>query len=193
MIRRYSREKTVQVLIFVAQHRVPANKDTSCRPPTQTEAAQWFKIPQNISGWWRNRDEIVVRQEGSYRIANARWMCEWPEMNRTFPSCLQSNDKKGGWLGVPGLCVLPSVCFTGVPQVTKPICILFGLVFSGLSKTKAIFTRNRKLSVGLVSLCARGIGSPSAQSPMATSSGLNPLIRRRWSLLPPTGRVAPTS
>ena len=44
----YSREKIIQVLVFLTHHRVPNKGATSCRPPTQTEAAQWLKIPQQI-------------------------------------------------------------------------------------------------------------------------------------------------
>jgi len=80
--RTYSREKKVEVLMFLTHHRVP--KDSHCdwleyRPPTQMEASKWFKIPQRtIACWWRDRVDIIGQKIGSRRQPNATWLCMWP-------------------------------------------------------------------------------------------------------------------
>jgi hypothetical protein len=66
--RRFSREKQIEVLMFLAHHRVNTDNG-SYRPPTQAEASKWFKISQqNISNWVRNQDGILGKQKGAYRV-----------------------------------------------------------------------------------------------------------------------------
>ncbi|KAF8417272.1 hypothetical protein BGX38DRAFT_1070071, partial [Terfezia claveryi] len=67
--RSYSREKKIEVLMFLIHHRLPKDNDQDeYRCPTQTEASQWFKIPQRtIAQWWKNRVQIVGQKIGSRR------------------------------------------------------------------------------------------------------------------------------
>lgn len=104
IVHRYSREKKIAVLMFLTHHRVLENTKTGFyRPPTQQEAATWFKISQQvISDWWRNKDKILDMKKGHYRIENTRWMCEWPEMEKElFDIFLQQRQKgrlvRRGW------------------------------------------------------------------------------------------------
>lgn len=54
--RSYSREKKIEVLMFLMHHRVPKDDDEDdgieYRCPAQTEASQWFKIPQRTIAEW---------------------------------------------------------------------------------------------------------------------------------------------
>src|SRR6266702_7604593 len=72
--RSYSRERKIQVLLFLIHHRVKddqrrraragcTNAETELpdgtvyRPPTAAEASAYWKIPEpTIKGWWRQRD-----------------------------------------------------------------------------------------------------------------------------------------
>ena len=78
--RSYSREKKIEVLIFL-MHRLPKgggeDDGIEYRCPTQTEASQWFRIPQRtISEWLRNRVQIVGQKIGSRR----QRLCLWPQL-----------------------------------------------------------------------------------------------------------------
>jgi hypothetical protein len=102
VVRRFSREKQIEVLMFLTHHRVKMDNG-SYRPPTQPEASRWFKIPQQtISRWVRNKDGILEKKKGSYRVDNARWTCEWPEMERELFKAFLVQREKGrlvrrGW------------------------------------------------------------------------------------------------
>ena len=82
--RSYSREKKIEVLLFLTHHRIPINpgsRTTEYRHPSHGEAAGYFKIPKaTIHGWWQEQEKIVLQRGMTYRVENTRWICEWPEM-----------------------------------------------------------------------------------------------------------------
>jgi len=98
--RSYSRERKIQVLLFLIHHRVKddqrrraragcTNAETELpdgtvyRPPTAAEASAYWKIPEpTIKGWWRQRDKIVESKAGSRALPRQGWTCQWPEMEQ---------------------------------------------------------------------------------------------------------------
>jgi len=58
--RSYSRERKLDVLLFLTHHRVAANvAETQYRRPTISEASIYWKIPQStIPEWWSKQEEI---------------------------------------------------------------------------------------------------------------------------------------
>ena len=100
IIRSYSRERKIQVLLFLLHHRVQddqrrraragcTNAETELsdgtiyRPPTAAEASAYWKIPEpTIKSWWRQRDKIVDSKSRSRALPRQGWICQWPEMEK---------------------------------------------------------------------------------------------------------------
>ena len=82
--RTYSRERKIEVLLFLIHHRVPPSQNsrsTEYRRPTNAEAASYWKIPENtIQEWWKKQDEILGMKSDSRRNTVMTWRCAWPEM-----------------------------------------------------------------------------------------------------------------
>ncbi|KAF2186694.1 hypothetical protein K469DRAFT_726176 [Zopfia rhizophila CBS 207.26] len=96
--RSYSRERKIEVLLFLIHHRVKddqrrraragcANVELSdgtvYRPPTTAEASAYWKIPdRTIRAWWQQRDKIVESKARSRALARQGWTCQWPDMEK---------------------------------------------------------------------------------------------------------------
>ncbi|KAF8429588.1 hypothetical protein EV426DRAFT_581900 [Tirmania nivea] len=83
--------------MFLIHHKVEGFAG-EFRPPTQCEAAQYFKIPQRtISVWWNARKEIEQMPGGAYRMTNKACKCTWPGMEeKLFKKFVES--RQGGRL-----------------------------------------------------------------------------------------------
>ena len=96
--RSYSRERKIEVLLFLLNHRVAANEaEAEYRRPTFAEASAYWKIPlSTIHEWWEKQEEILQQKTNSHRQSSSTWQCYWPEMEEELFSAFIKRRQAGG-------------------------------------------------------------------------------------------------
>jgi len=96
--RSYSRERKIEVLLFLTNHRVAANAaETEYRRPTFAEASAYWKIPlSTIHEWWEKQEEILQQKAKSHRQSSSTWQCHWPEMEEKLFLAFIKRRQAGG-------------------------------------------------------------------------------------------------
>lgn len=89
--RSWSQQQKIRVLVFLYHHRITYQavgrhdsvgpKPWQSRPPTQQEASEIYRVPQNtISNWVRMQDSIESHSSLAIQIPRTIVMCQWPEL-----------------------------------------------------------------------------------------------------------------
>jgi hypothetical protein len=134
-----SREKKLQVLTWMHQHRVYDSRplfdqayrtkegqtvETTSdggimRPPTTKEAAQKFNIPEGtLKGWWKNREKILNSRKGC-RSNREKVICEkWPTIESELFQCFTAAREKNllinrYWIQRKALSIASKLCDDG--------------------------------------------------------------------------------
>ncbi|RPA97235.1 hypothetical protein L873DRAFT_1691456 [Choiromyces venosus 120613-1] len=101
--RTYNKRRKLEVILFLMHHRVPTTpEEIQYRRPTQKETSKFWKIPETtIQPWWSTQ-ETIVNQKGTGRQQSAKWICQWPEMEKELFEIFLEERNKGrlirqGW------------------------------------------------------------------------------------------------